>query len=182
MKNKVVFFILGALVATIAYFAGDFEPLTAQEDKPTKSDYLDYLKVGLLEVDTAIFGLVGNKGRIQIGTNAGFPRIRLEGPNGGDVGLWINAEGAPTLILQAKGEDSPAELLVTVDEDSGHIELIQGGEDFPNIKMFVNEKSAGVGYASQQKRPESQVKIVVGGKHAGLIVESPEGSNVLVPK
>ena len=40
MRDKVVFFILGALLATFAYFVGDIDTLTAEERTGATLDFL----------------------------------------------------------------------------------------------------------------------------------------------
>ena len=101
MKDKVVFFILGALLATIAYFAGDLETLTAQ-DKITE---LDHLRVNHLQVKDAI--MVGDIGKkfILISADNEFAGISLHGAEVSETrDNFINNIGdAPVISLEARG-------------------------------------------------------------------------------
>ena len=50
MRDKIVFFVLGAVVATIAYFIGDLETLTAEDEFLE----IDFLRVNRLHVKESI--------------------------------------------------------------------------------------------------------------------------------
>ena len=50
MRDKVMFFLLGAVVATIAYFVGDLETLTAEDEFLE----IDFLRVNRLHVKESI--------------------------------------------------------------------------------------------------------------------------------
>ena len=58
MKDKIVFFILGALLATLAYFVGDIDTLTAEEKVSgiieSKAGTIDFLAVKNLVVSEGI--------------------------------------------------------------------------------------------------------------------------------
>ena len=75
MKDKVVFFILGALLATIAYLAGDLETLTAQDETLE----LEEIQVGNLFVKDTLY--VGDRGTmyVQIGADNQSAHLSLFG-------------------------------------------------------------------------------------------------------
>ena len=102
MRDKIVFFILGALLTTIAYFAGDLETLTA-EDKITE---LEELRVNILRVNDAI--VVGDIGEkiILIATTNESAEIKLYGaekPNnpGNSADFMNNIGNKPSISLKA---------------------------------------------------------------------------------
>lgn len=105
MRDKIVFFILGALLTTIAYFAGDLETLTA-EDKITE---LEELRVNILRVNDAIVvGDIGEK-TILIATTNESAEIKLYGAekpnNSGSSGDFMNNIGnKPSISLKAIGD------------------------------------------------------------------------------
>lgn len=74
MRDKVMFFILGAVLATIAYFVGDLE--TTAEDEFHE---IDVLRVNSLHVKEGI--AVGERGKkyIMIATDNKFAEISLYG-------------------------------------------------------------------------------------------------------
>ena len=55
MRDRIVFFVLGALLATIAYFAGDMNNLSAQGEVT----HIEKLSVGELTVDKTL--IVGDE-------------------------------------------------------------------------------------------------------------------------
>ena len=74
MKDKIVFFILGALLATLAYFVGDIDTLTAEEKVSgiieSKAGTIDFLAVKNLVVSEGIvIGDYQKKGSFIILTN-----------------------------------------------------------------------------------------------------------------
>ena len=98
MKDKVLFFILGAVLATIAYFLGDLE--TTAEDEYRE---IDALRVNRLHVKDSI--VVGDTGKklIVIMADDETAQIRLDGAelskNRED---FLNNTGeAPSLTLAA---------------------------------------------------------------------------------
>lgn len=102
MKDKVVFFILGALLATIAYFAGDLETLTAQ-DKITE---LEQLRVNHLTVkDTIIVGDTGEK-FIMIMANNEWAQIDLHGAELPETRDDFNIGDTPIISLVAGGDSA----------------------------------------------------------------------------
>lgn len=71
MKDKVVFFILGALLATIAYLAGDLETSTAQD----KTVELEKLRVAQLFITDTL--MVGDRGAMYVEITADNQSARL---------------------------------------------------------------------------------------------------------
>lgn len=100
MRDKIVFFVLGAVLATIAYLVGDLETLTA-ENKITE---LDHLRVNRLHV-TGSMG-VGDTGKkaILITVDNESAKIILSGgewPKGYDGILRV--DNSPTISLRVTG-------------------------------------------------------------------------------
>ena len=167
MKDRIVFFILGALLATIAYLAGDLETLTAQD----KTLELESLKVNRLHVADIMH--VGGNGRpfvrinvlnksasisvIGTGEDVSTPRAELT------VGEGLLTGRYASISVIGGGEDMPsAGLRVGKGISGGHanIDLSGGGEDAPRMRMRV-EQGIGVGIdgESHAKRPEARFSV-----------------------
>ena len=104
MRDKVMFFLLGAVLATIAYFIGDLETLTA-EDKITE---LDFLRVNRLVVKDSI--AVGDTGGSVIVIMADNERAEIsmfgaEVPENRDE-VIDNTGEAPSISLIARGDSA----------------------------------------------------------------------------
>lgn len=100
MKDKVVFFILGTLLATIAYLAGDLEMLTA-EDKTLE---LEQLRVNNLRVtDTIIVGDTGKK-IIMIKADNELAQISLHGAEFTEKRDDFNMGDKPSVSLVAESD------------------------------------------------------------------------------
>ena len=113
MKDKVVFFILGAFLATIAYFVGDIDTLTAAERTGAT---LDFLKVKNLLVEGGI--VIGDQKKAS-------PVIVLAiGDTGAEMGFYAGGE-KPSLLLSAlKDRSLISTFSASEKEDSiGRIEL-----------------------------------------------------------
>ena len=192
MKDKIVFFILGALLATIAYLAGDLETLTAQ-DKPQE---LERLKVGVLEVDN-----LRVKYDMYVGGNE-KPFVRIVALNeSADISLVGKGEDTSSLRLSVRedvgtggyasisliggGEDMPSSDLRIGKGISGgyaNLDLSGGGEDAPRMMMRV-EKGIGVGIdgESHAKRPEARFSVFTvkhnGTFRSGMLVKDSRGTS-----
>ena len=104
MRDKVMFFLLGAVLATIAYFIGDLETLTA-ENKITE---LDFLRVNRLVVKDSI--AVGDTGGSIIVIMADNERSEIsmfgaEVPENRDDFIHNTGE-APSISLIAGGDSA----------------------------------------------------------------------------
>lgn len=104
MRDKVMFFLLGAVLATIAYFIGDLETLTA-EDKITE---LDFLRVNRLVAKDSI--AVGDTGGSVIVIMADNERSEIsmfgaEVPENRDDFIDNTGE-APSISLIAGGDSA----------------------------------------------------------------------------
>ena len=99
MKDKIVFFILGSLLATIAYITGDLETLTAQD----KTLELQTLRCKSLFVDDVL--IVGEK---EDGAT-----IKLMTLDGAHKTAWIKLDGKST-VIQLKGQTNAG---INVDAD-----------------------------------------------------------------
>ena len=100
MRDKIVFFVLGAVLATIAYLIGDLETLTA-EDKITE---LDFLRVNRLVVkDGMVVGDIGKK-FILISADKEVARITLYGGEAFKTfdGFRANVNETPTLSFMTR--------------------------------------------------------------------------------
>ncbi|MDE0423515.1 MAG: hypothetical protein OXN25_01465 [Candidatus Poribacteria bacterium] len=95
MKERIVFFILGALVATCAYFAGDRSDLAARDDVlevETISTRKIYVK------DMIVVGGVEVAGRVHITvTTDGVPSIHLFNGTPGEMSSAIRLSCVSTL-------------------------------------------------------------------------------------
>ena len=110
MKERIVFFILGALVATVAYFAGDISSLSAREDVK----FYDRLTVGTLVARTIMIS-EGDAGSSHIGLHVknNVPSINLSNRlNGKEYsGIMLSAfsdfdvTGSTPLILLIGKDD-----------------------------------------------------------------------------
>ena len=100
MRDKIVFFILGALLATIAYLAGDLEMLTA-EDKTLE---LEQLRVNNLTVTDGI--IVGDTGKktIIIRADNELAQISLHGIEFTEKRDNYNVGDKPSVSLVAKSD------------------------------------------------------------------------------
>lgn len=107
MRDKIVFFILGAVLATIAYLVGDLETLTA-ENKITE---LDTLQVNDLFVKNSI--VVGEVGRKSV--------VILAHPKYAEISLY---GATATSEIPGLGHPMPNNspiLRLTADDDSAFI-------------------------------------------------------------
>lgn len=109
MRDKIVFFILGALLATLAYFAGDLEPLTAED----KFIELEKLRVNSLMVkDSILVGDIGKKFILMRCDNE-FAQIDLHGAELSENpdGLSNNVGDAPAISLVGGGDSALIKVL-----------------------------------------------------------------------
>lgn len=114
MRDKVLFFLLGALVATVAYLVGDIDTITAEERTGAT---LDFLKVKDLLVEEGI--VIGNENK----ENQGFIVIAI-GDTGAEMGIYAGDE-KPSLVFSAlKDRSIISTFSASKKENStGHIEL-----------------------------------------------------------
>ena len=98
MKDKIVFFILGALLATLAHFVGNIDTLTAEEKVSgiieSKAGTIDFLAVKNLVVSEGIvIGDYQKKGSFIILTNH---------DTGADIRIYAgNGAEDPSIVLRA---------------------------------------------------------------------------------
>lgn len=113
-KDKVLFFLLGALVAIVAYLVGDIDTLTAEEKTGAT---LDFLKVKDLLVEGGI--VIGNQNK----EDQGFIVIAI-GDTGAEMGIYSGGE-KPSLVFSAlKDRSIISTFSASKKEDSiGRIEL-----------------------------------------------------------
>ena len=98
MRDKIVFFVLGAILATIAYLVGSLETLTAK-DQITE---LDQLRVNKLVVkESIVVGDVGTKPILITSTNE-LAKIVLLGGHVPNINDFRKIDNSPALLLQAK--------------------------------------------------------------------------------
>lgn len=101
MRDKVMFFLLGAVVATIAYCIGDLETLTAEDEYHE----IDALRVNRLHVTDSIgVGDIGKK-YIMIKTDNEWAQISLFGAEMPENSDDLNLGDTPVVSLVA-GDDS----------------------------------------------------------------------------
>lgn len=100
MRDKIVFFILGAALATIAYLVGDLETLTA-ENKITELDQLHVKR--LLVTESMAVGDVGKK-FVLITANNKSATISLSGGTASENfdDFMNKTDNAPILSLMVK--------------------------------------------------------------------------------
>lgn len=191
MKDRIVFFILGALLATIAYLAGGLETLTAQD----KTLELESLKVDRLHVADIMH--VGGNGRpfVKINVLNKSAEISLVG-KGEDapsarlsVGEGIMTGGYASISLIRVGEDmSSAGMRVGKGISGGYanIDLSGGSEDAPRMRMRV-EKGIGVGIdgMSHAKRPKAHFDLFTvkrdGAFRSGMLIKDARGTSSVDP-
>ena len=154
MRDKVVFFILGALLATIAYTAGDLETLTAQKE-PT-------------EFPPVVSDLIVKN------------RLAVLGNDGEYILMGPDQNGGMRIILKGKGEDVP-KILLRVDEDSGLIGIDQG-KDANNVTMATSKTMSVISGESHGVHPESRFHISItnypdGPTRSEIYLEDPLGKN-----
>lgn len=102
MRDKIVFFVLGAILATIAYTIGDLETLTA-EDQITE---LDQLRVNELVVkESIVVGDVGTKPILITSTNE-LAKIVLLGGSLSKIDDFRKIDNSPAVMLEAKGNSA----------------------------------------------------------------------------
>ena len=98
MRDKIVFFVLGAVLATIAYTIGDLETLTA-EDEIIR---LDHLLVNRLQVkEDIIVGDIGTRPILIKSTNE-LAEIAILGGEISKIDAIREIDTSPTISLQAK--------------------------------------------------------------------------------
>ena len=118
MKDRIVFFILGALLATFAYFAGNMNKLDADIDK--KGVY-DFLSVSHLEIDSMQVAdnvtitksgiIIGDaetnsKSMIRIFVEEGVPHIILYNGDDKKTSSVVTLSAYPIIpLFQLVGED-----------------------------------------------------------------------------
>ncbi len=104
MRDKVVFFILGALLATLAYFVGDIN-LSAEND----IEVLPQLLVKNLQAESIMVGF-SDTYRIRMAANHDETTIGLLSPNGKqEIALWV--------IKETEGETGEAFIAIRDDTD-----------------------------------------------------------------
>lgn len=98
MRDKIVFFILGAVIATIAYLIGDLETLTAED----KNVELDLLHVNRLVVKEGM--VVGDYGKkfIIIETNKEYAHITLYGGTATEESFGNIVDDVPNIRLEVR--------------------------------------------------------------------------------
>ena len=102
MKDKVMFFLLGAVLATIAYFVGDLETLTAEDGYRE----IDALRVNRLHVKDGIgVGDIGKK-YIMIKTDNEWAQISLYGAEMPENSDDLNLGDTPVISLVAGGDSA----------------------------------------------------------------------------
>lgn len=98
MREKIVFFILGAVLATIAYFVGNVNTVTANDElvvrRLTVSDRL------ILLGDAAIDGRLVVKGRIEVGFETNKPGIIMDADS--DAAQILLTDTLPGHVSNAK--------------------------------------------------------------------------------
>ena len=99
MRDKIVFFVLGAILATIAYLIGDLETLTAEDE---------FLELGNLRVDRLHVKdviIVGDRGEkfIMIMANNEYAQIDLHGGGYSDDFLKVGDKPVLSLISHDTG-------------------------------------------------------------------------------
>ena len=103
MRDKIVFFVLGAILATIAYTIGDLETLTA-EDQITE---LDQLRVNELVVkESIVVGDVGTKPILITSTNELAKIVLLGGSVSTKNDDFRKIDNSPAVMLEAKGNSA----------------------------------------------------------------------------
>lgn len=98
MRDKIVFFVLGAVLATIAYTIGDLETLTA-EDEITELDHLTVNRITVKE--SIVVGDVGTK-PILIKSTHELAKIVLLGGVFTKNDDFRKIDNSPAVLLQAK--------------------------------------------------------------------------------
>ena len=186
MRDRVVFFTLGALLATLAYFAGDLETLTAQD----KTLELESLKVDRLHVADIMH--VGGNGRPFVRINVWNKSAEIslvgKGENAPSANMSVR-EGSASVWVTKGGEDAPEASMMVGEVVDGYadIKLSGGGEDAPRMRMRVEE---GIGVSidgmSHAKRPEalfdiSTVKQRDGAFRSGILIKDSRGTNNVDP-
>lgn len=103
MRDRIVFFILGAVLATIAYLVGDLETLTA-EDKVTE---LDTLRVNrLLVKDGITVGGIGKKSIVILVDDESAKISLLGGTVPSEESGFSNTMDETPILTLAAGSDA----------------------------------------------------------------------------
>ena len=193
MRDKIVFFILGALLATLAYLVGNMNNAKARDNLLE----VERLKVGILKVDHLNVKdnmyVGGNGGSfVRISALNGNPSIQLvgKGVNPPSVNMNVWEEYASVWITKG-GEDAPeASMSVGGDElvgGSADIHLRGGGEDAPILSLRVGDYiGVAVEGRSHVKRPEASFDIFTvkkrdGKFRSGMRIEDSLGTNSVDP-
>ena len=147
MRDRIVFFVLGAVLATTTYLIGDLETLTA-EDKITE---LDILRVNRLEVKDDIFvGAIGKNPILITSTNESA-RIVLLGGELSETDRITKINNSPSVTLEAKNNSAflniashsnrpeATSTLAVVDEEETQFESTLILQDSKGAKVIVSD-------------------------------------------
>ena len=147
MRDKIVFFVLGAVLATIAYLIGDLETLTA-EDKITEAEIL---RVNRLEVRDDIFvGTIGKNPILITSTNESARIVLLGGELTKTDGIR-KIDNSPIVSLEAKNNSAflnvashserpeATSTLAVVDEEETQFESTLILQDSKGAKVIVSD-------------------------------------------
>ena len=148
MRDKVMFFFLGAVVATIAYFIGDLETLTAEDE----FHEIDVLSVNRLFVEHSI--AVGDKGKSAIVIMADNERAEIsmfgELPenrddvidNTGEAKISLIARGDSAVIRAQSHDKRPeAACLLGVTRPEGKYKSWLIIHDLDGIKSVLSDRT-----------------------------------------
>ena len=148
MRDRIVFFVLGAVLATIAYLIGDLETLTA-EDKITE---LETLRVNNLIVrNDIVVGDIGKKPILITSTNESA-RIVLSGGEVSKTDSIRKIDNSPAVSLEAK--------------DNGALLTIASHSQRPEAKcVLVTVNGEGIQFESALILEDSNGEKVIFSNH-----------------
>ena len=122
MRDKVVFFILGALLATLAYFVGDIN-LSAHNTEVEGLQIIPKLLVKEIQAESIMVGF-SDTYRIRMEANHKAATIGLLSPNGTQrIALWV---------LKEPGEDGT---FIAIRDDTGKTRIM----DTRSVEIFHQE-------------------------------------------
>ena len=126
MRDRIIFFVLGALLATLAYFAGDMQLSAHNVEKEGMQFISSLLTEGILTKQIVAESIVvGFKGdyRIRMEANHEAATIQLFSPDETrGITLWITKES---------GVDGA---FITIGDDTGKVRVM----DTSSVNRFIN--------------------------------------------
>ena len=139
MKDRIVFFVLGVFLATIAYFAGDMGNLFAQNN----IRYFDNLVVDSLVVKKSILGegAIATFDRILIEDSLAAKESIVVGDIGkGGVKVSSEKDGAIVVIFSNFRENNDPSMILGSDTNNGTYIFLPDNLDSPNSYVDISHR------------------------------------------